>query len=260
MAEEEKNKGRVTRVLQTLTDKKKTGKEKIGGFLWEVFIIIVAVNITLWFHNWNKERQEKELEKIFLIGTRSDLEIVKRSLTNSVTYTQPTRDYYDSVWVQINERRIDKVFIDSYSYQLTNTNYVAFDNSRFESFKSSGYLRLIKNDTLSGGLTYLYTVSLPWQENADRLIYDERRRDGITYIGSKAQIDSSGRVIVSNLLHLPEVKFQIYWQRNMLHERARQKQGEAQEVEKVITMIDRELETRFMYKNSALVKTEINTE
>ena len=248
MAEGEKIRKHAKRAIKSLADQERGWKEKLKDFLLDVFIIIVAVNVTLWFHNWNEKRHDRELEKNFLIGIRNDLNHVKGALESSSHFYQSVVAYYDSVWIQTKERRIDKAFVDANSWNLMTTSYFAYDNSRYESFKSSGYLRLIKNDSLSMSITFLYTVILPWQENSDKMVYEDRRRDYITYIGSKARIDASGTRIVSDLLNNPEVRFQIQWQRGMLDERIRQKQETAQAVEEVINAIDRELEKRFKYK------------
>ena len=248
MAEEEKIREHAKHALQTLTDKKRGWKEKLKDFLWEIVIIIIAVNITLWFHSWSEKRNDRELEKNFLVGIRNDLDNVKENLNWSFTYYQPTLDYYDSIWVQINEHRINKAFVDTNSYNLVNTLNFLYDNSRFDNFKSSGYLRLIENDSLSMNITYLYTILLPMQVEADKLVFNERRRDYFTYIGSKAQTDALGRTIVSNLLNFPEVKFLINWQREALEERKSHKKQTIQEIEEVIKKIDRELKTRFKYE------------
>ena len=47
MAEEEKIRQHAKHALQALTDKKRGWKEKLKDFLWEILIIIIAVNITL---------------------------------------------------------------------------------------------------------------------------------------------------------------------------------------------------------------------
>ena len=249
MAEEEKIREHAKQALQGLTDKKKGWREKTKDFLWEVFIIIVAVNVTLWFHNWSDKRHDRELEKNFLIGTRNDLSMVKQTLKDNYSgFYQPTLDYYDSVWVQMNEHRIDKAFVDTNSYILANTSYFTYDNSRFENFKSSGYLRLIENDSLSMYITNLYSVTLPWIASADKMVFDGRWRDFCTYIGSKMPIDSSGGWIVSSMLNAPGVKFHIQSQRDVLESSVRQQQETLQAVEGVITLIDEELKTRFNYE------------
>ena len=248
MAEEEKIREHAKQALLGLTDKKKGWKEKIKDLLWEILIIVVAINLTLWFHNWSDKRHNRELEKDFLIGIKSDLNDIRNLLESEFKDYQPTLDYYDSVWVQINEHRIDKAFVDANSYNLINSMNFRFDNSRFDNFKSSGKLQLIENDSLLRDLTSLYTIFLPMQVEADNVVFNERRRDYITYIASKAQMDSTGNIIVSNLLDIPEVKFQINWQRGALHERKFHKQQAVQEINTVITKIDNELKNRFGYK------------
>jgi len=248
MAEEELIYGHAKQALQSLTNRKKRWNERISDFFWEVFIIIVAVNITLWFHDWSEKRHDRELEKNFLIGTSNDLDMVRSSLDKYSTYYQPTLDYYDSVWVQMNDHRIDTAFVDTYSYLLTNTMYFEYDNSRFESFKFSGYLRLIENPELSEEISSLYTVWLPNRKTNDNTIFDAKRQDFTTYIGSKVSIDSSGKMQVSKLLNNPEVKYQIYAQKFLLQEMKVQKQDLRQRIERLINLIDEELKNRFKYK------------
>ena len=229
MAEEEKIREHAKQALQALTDKKKGWKEKIKDFLWEILIIVVAINLTLWFHNWSDKRLDRELEKDFLIGTRNDMNGIMHELDSGVVRFQPILDYYDSVWTQINEHRIDKAFVDTNSWKLREENYFVYNNSRFESFKSSGYLRLIENHRLSEEITYLYTAILPFQLEADKSVYDKRESELTTYISSKVRMDYEGNMYVSEILNNPEVKNQIYMQGTALYDRRRQKK-------RVITM------------------------
>ena len=249
MAEEEKIREHAKQALQALTDKKKGWKEKIKDFLWEILIIVVAINLTLWFHNWSDKRHDRELEKNFLIGTRADLVVVKQSLEDNIVAFQPALDYVDSVYIQIKEHRIDKAFVDTNSWNFTDYFFVSYNNSRFENFKSSGYLRLIENDSLSMAITGLYTITLPGQITLDNIQNDLATRNFITYVGSKAQTDfSSETMIVSNLLNDSDVQLWILSRKSGLIMRKRQKQATIKEVERVIDKIDRELKSRFGYK------------
>ena len=249
MAEEEKIREHAKYALQDLTDKTKNWKDRIKDFAWEVFIIIVAVNITLWFHSWSEKRHERELEKNFLIGIRSDLNVVNQSLENTIVASQPFLDYADSVYTQIKEYRIDKAFVDANSWNLTNYIFFAYDNSRFENFKSSGYLRLIENDSLSMAITGLYTITLPGEINLDNIQSDLALKNFITYVGSKARIDfSSETMIVSNLLNAPDVQLFILSRKLGLAMRKDQKQETIEKIEGVINKIDRELKRRFNYQ------------
>jgi len=252
MAEEEKIREHAKHALEALTDKKKKWTERLRDFLWEILIIVVAINLTLWFHNWSDKRHDRELEKNFLIGTRNDLNNIKTELDSGMVRFQPTLDYYDNVWTQINEHRIDKAFVDTNSWKLRDANYFTYNNSRFESFKSSGYLRLIENLTLSEEITYLYTAELPFQLEADKSVYDKRDSEFTTYISSKVRLDYKGNMYVSEILNNPEVKNQIFMQGIALYERRRHKKELSLWVERVRDEIDRELKTRFKYE----VKTE----
>jgi len=247
MAEEEKIRGHAKHALQNLVNKKKGWKERLSSFLWEIFIIIVAVNITLWFHSWSEKRHDRKLEKNFLIGTRNDLNIVEGNLKNFEAFFQPVLDYYDSVWIQMNEHRINKKFIDANSSYLFRTAYFFYDNSRYESYKSSGSLRLIENDSLSMKIAFIYTVLFPKREYADQTIFNTRRQFIDTYIGSKARIDSSGIMYVSELLDNPEVRYQMYNQKFILQEMMNQKKEMVQEIDDLIAQIDNELKKRFNY-------------
>jgi len=229
MAEEEKIREHAKQALEALTDKKKKWTERLRDFLWEILIIVVAINLTLWFHNWSDKRLDRELEKDFLIGTRNDMNGIMHELDSGVVRFQPILDYYDSVWTQINEHRIDKAFVDTNSWKLREENYFVYNNSRFESFKSSGYLRLIENHRLSEEITYLYTAILPFQLEADKSVYDKRESELTTYISSKVRMDYEGNMYVSEILNNPEVKNQIYMQGTALYDRRRQKK-------RVITM------------------------
>ena len=247
MAEEEKIREHAKYALQALTDKKRGWKEKLKDFLWEILIIIIAVNITLWFHSWSEKRNDRELEKNFLVGIRNDLDIVFHNLRiDSMTY-QPKLVYYDSICTQIDEHRIDKKYVDANrTNNLLGEQNFSYDNSRFENFKSSGFLRLIKSDSLSMNIASLYTIYFPMIKTMDEYAR-VNGQDLVDYIGTKA-VDSSGNMIVSELLNAPEAKFKIKNRKDLLQERQTVKRYVKQNVEQVISQIDRELKTRFKYE------------
>jgi len=221
----------------------KTGwRHKILGLLEEIAIIIFAVSVTLALHNWNDARNERKMEREFLTGIRSDLKNDVLNVNAAVGDLKYTVNYYNTAWKQIINRKIDAAYIDTNSGQLATTSYFVFDNGRFESFKSSGYLRLIENQTLLKHLTSLYMVSMPFQVHADEMIYGARRDNFNTYIGTKAPVDSNKVVHVSKLLNDPAVKYQIMYYGGYLQERIRQKTELGIQINKMIAEIDKELD------------------
>ena len=59
--------------VNLVKNKSKSIKEKTLEFLEEIAIIIIAVSLTLAFHNWNDRRKEQEIARNFLVGIRQDL-------------------------------------------------------------------------------------------------------------------------------------------------------------------------------------------
>jgi hypothetical protein len=227
--------------VHLITNKEKTWRKKIIELTEEIAIIIFAVSITLAFHNWNDWRNERKMEKDFLTGIRGDLKNEALNLDYAVAGLNETAHYYDTVWQQIVSKKVDTAYIDSNSDQLLNTIYFRFDNGRFESFKSSGYLRLIENQTLLKRLTSLYTSDMPFQVSADDDIYGSRRTDYNTCIGAKAPMDSKKIVHISKMLGDPAVRYHIVYYGTYIHERMRQKKELAKVIRNVIAEIDHEL-------------------
>ena len=241
MAEEKiiKHTGEAARALMK---KNVSWRKKIQEFLFEIFIIVIAVSITLWFHNWNDHLHEKQLVKDFLTGIRQDLKVTVDKLDTDRIAFQPTLDYYDTIWTQIRENRVDRRYMDSGSSNLVNMLGFTFDNSRFESFKSSGNLRLIENQPLMQDITRMFTVILPDLEESDRIVFQERRNQYITYIGTKAPIGPGGNSQISGLVNDPAIRFQIMWQGTLLNEMKGHKIDQVKEIKGLITKIDKELE------------------
>jgi len=239
---EEKIIKHTEKALKIMSNKEKTWLGKIKELTEEVIIIVFAVSITLAFHNWNDERNERKMEREFLAGVSSDLKAEARNLGGSLADLNITANYYDTVWQQIISNKVDAAYIDSNSSQLTNTLFFVFNSGRFEGFKSSGYLRLIENKKLLKHLTDLYIIAMPFQAHADEMVYDSRRTDYNTYIGVKAPMDSKKIVHVSQILNDPAVRHQIVYYGGYLHERIRQKTQLVESMKKVADEIDKELE------------------
>ena len=131
--------------------------------------------------------------------------------------------------------------MDSASGNLTNMIGFAFDNSRFESFKSSGNLRLIENQPLMQDITRMFTITLPDRQASDQLIFAERRNAYIMYIGSKTPIGPHGNSQISGFVNDPAIRFQIMWQGAILDEMKDQKIKLVKQIRQLLRKIDAEL-------------------
>jgi hypothetical protein len=228
------------KAVHVLKNKKLHWKEKLKELTEEILIIVLAVSLTLFFHNWNDERHEHAMEREFLAGIRDDLKTEADNLESSIKWFQPTIDYYENVWGQITTNKLNPAYIDTNSMFLTNTSYFVFDNGRFEGFKASGYLRLIENKELLKHLITLYTTYMPFEQDADKNVFRTREQDYNTYIGIKGIIDSTG-THVSKIINDPAVRYQIARYAGYFEERKQHKQALVKEIRAMAAEIDKEL-------------------
>jgi len=253
-AEEDKIVEHVKEAVHSLTDRKKSWSKKIGGFFWEILVIVIAVNLTIWFHNWNEKRHERELEKEFLIGARENLVADTVQIRSNINfYKNEILVYYDSVISQIKNNKVYAHYVDSLSFQLINNNTLSYDYSIFQSFSSAGNLRLIENKKLLNAIMNLYSTSLPFSEQNVKLV-TMRRIDGFDkYIGIKTGMDIGVNGVtckLSTIIRQPEVKYQI--QSSGLFIRTMNSQNEwlINQIAAVIHEIDKELKDKFGYTSS----------
>jgi hypothetical protein len=234
--------------VHIVTSKEKKWKEKVKDIFLEIIIIVFAVSITLWFHNWNDRVHEREMEKNFLIGLRNNLKTDTANLDYSITFLQAPISYYENVLKQINENKIDTQYIDNNSSQLINDLYFDNDNGLFESFKSAGNLRLIENQNLLSEITSLYTASYPFVENHEADVFKEREQEYSTYIGSKYGMDSNWNSKLSAHINDPAIKFHIQKYEIYLNAMNDHRKDLLRGVNKVLEDINKELSDRFGVK------------
>lgn len=216
---EEKIIDHTEKAIKAVLSKERKWYEKLKEFLFEILIIVIAVSLTLWLHNLNDRRHEDKQERDFLVGIREDLKRDTSSLNKGIAWSNDVLIYYGRVWEQIYSHNIDARYVDANWDNMLNTSYLSFDYSLFESFESSGNLRLIENKNLLKEITHIYADLMPFIENADKEGFGFRHDNFAQYIGRKAQIDSSGVIHVSKLLDDPAVRYQILSDRQFLEER-----------------------------------------
>jgi hypothetical protein len=231
-------------ILHTVGNKGLTWRAKVKEVVLEICIIVFAVSLTLFLHNWNDGLHERRLAKEFLIGIRQDLKIDSERLVYEINFFKPVIQYYGELRREILENKIDAAYADTNSSKLAEDAHFAFDDGRFESFKSSGYLRLIENQKLSTDLTNLFTVYLPTEVYRDREFFGKRLDDFEKYfIGMRPEInDSSGNIRVSPLLKDPQIKYEIWINYNVFVNKVRQKREVIHKINLLTAEIGAELD------------------
>src|SRR4051812_34516056 len=72
MAEQEVIK-HTKKIYKVWNSKEHSFWQKLKEFLLEVFIIVFAVSLSIWFHNRSEHANQQEDVKQFLLGLKSDL-------------------------------------------------------------------------------------------------------------------------------------------------------------------------------------------
>ena len=242
-AEEEKLLEHAKNAVHALTDKKQKWTKKVGSFLLEILVIVIAVNITIWFHNWNDKKHERQLEKEFLIDIRENLIADTTAIRDNINfYTNIPLVYYDSVQSQLNSNKINAQYIDDYKSQLVNNIVPIYDYGIFQSFSSAGNLRLIENRKLLSDIVSLYSVYLPLSERDIRDMYLWRREGFDKYVGTKiGGVDGK----LSTIIHQPDVKYLIKTGRILIMNINEENERVNKQIVAVINDIDKELKEKF---------------
>jgi hypothetical protein len=251
MAEEEKIMEHAKKAVQSLTTKNKKWKDKLKDFLFEILIIIVAVNITLWFHSWSDRRHDREIEKNFLIDLRQNINDNTGMLNDMINYfTDSMLHYYDTVLVQVKIGKIDTQYINSNSYLLLAAHTSNLDFGLFESFKSAGNLRLIENQNLLTDITNEYSAELPYREEHIERVLDGSFSNFDKYVGRKIGNFNKSLSFSALSMHLNDPDVLYFIQRNdaMIYFLTQNMQATVSRMNRLGSEIDKELEDRFGYK------------
>ena len=155
MAEQEVIK-HTKKIFKVWSNKEHSLWHKLKEFLVEVFIIVFAVTISIWFHNRSEHAHQQEDVKQFLLGLKSDLQKDLEEMKNdrdSYVYQGIIFRYITSM--KLNQHLNDDT-LKKYEVWIYNTTGLNPNNGRFEGFKSAGKIGQIENEDLQNDIMDLY--------------------------------------------------------------------------------------------------------
>lgn len=189
MAEQEVIK-HVKAAVAISRDRTKKLSTKFGDILLEVGIIVFAVSLSIWLHNWSDRTKDREEEKEFLAGLKGDLQADMTEMKGDSTayrMEQKVIGYFLRVGAgeAINNDSIslyrDLLFADAQIYPRT---------SRFEALKGSGRMNIIRNKQLLLDITDLYSKIFPEIQRRNDYVNALRENGLIPFVQSHLQIDA----------------------------------------------------------------------
>lgn len=134
---------------------------KVSELLVEIFIIVFAVTLSIYFHDRSELGHQRHDTREFLLGLKQDLKTdideMKQDKESFMTSKKAFRYITNS---KINEP-LSSDTIQKYYGWIFNTTGLVPNNGRFEGFKSAGKIGTIENRELQNNIMDLYQENLP---------------------------------------------------------------------------------------------------
>jgi hypothetical protein len=134
---------------------------KIADFLLEIFIIVFAITVSVFFHDRSVLKHQRHETREFLLGLRQDLK------TDIVEMNDDKNSFMQSqkAFTYITTRKLNESLnpdtIRYYNGWIFNTTGLVPNSGRFEGFKSAGKMGTIENKELQNNIMDLYQENIP---------------------------------------------------------------------------------------------------
>jgi hypothetical protein len=160
MAEQEIIK-HTEKAIKVLSKKNNSIWHKIKEALYEIAIIVFAVTLSIWFHNWSEHRQEQKQVKEFLLGLKKDIQLdVKVSKIAINLYKG-----FDTVYSYISKSNPAKLPGGDSVQNIMATQHsnitIHFHQSRFNGFLSAGKMNNIEDNNMQLDILNYYQYTIP---------------------------------------------------------------------------------------------------
>ena len=134
---------------------------KVSELLLEIFIIVFAVTVSIYFHDRSELRHQRHETKEFLMGLREDLKTdIEEMNQDKASFMQSKKAFNYIISRKLNES-LNADTIRKYNGWVFNTTGLVPNSGRFEGFKSAGKIGTIENKELQNNIMDLYQENIP---------------------------------------------------------------------------------------------------
>jgi hypothetical protein len=161
MADDEIIKKHTKAAYEALKNQDMDWKHKLKEILLEIIIIVFAVSISIWFHNWSEQLKDHKEEKEFLTSLKKDLQDDKNEMTNDRKgFIRVLKGiyYFEKVGRGLT---LNKDSLNYYQWCFFGSAQINPRISRYEALKGSGKLNIVENTELLKNITELYQKNFP---------------------------------------------------------------------------------------------------
>ncbi len=223
------------KIYKTVKNKDHSFGEKVTEIFIEICIIVFAVSLSIWFHNWSEHRHEQKEVKEFLTGLKDDLqkdiEVIK---TNRQTISELDSNYNALLSLANDKNPNDKT--DSARYKFSVFIPVTRPNiGRYEGFKSSGKIGTIENDSLKEKILIYYQQTIP------NVVYGENFVNSSQLKILDAEMEQLGKGSMRSFMTSPKTQALLNLTRHNFNVNIKAYDNTIKEANDIISEIDKEI-------------------
>jgi hypothetical protein len=219
------------KIYDTAKNKKYTFGKKVKEILIEIFIIVFAVTLSIWFHSWSDHRHEQEEVSEFLRGLKDDLtEDIHMLETNKNVITRLDSNFHFLLSLHNTDKAISDSLISlDFDLRVTRPNI-----GRYEGFKSSGKIGTIENDSLKEKILVFYEQAIP------DLVYGENFVNDLQSKILNLEIDDYSEISIRDFVTSEKMKILLHVATQNFETNIRGYNNVIKKAKTIITRIDKE--------------------
>jgi len=169
---------------------------KAAEFLFEIFIIIFAITVSIYFHDRSVLKHQRHETKEFLLGLKQDLKTDIEEMNQDKSSFMQSEKAFTYIINRKLDESLDRDTIRKYSNWIFNTTGLVPNSGRFEGFKSAGKIGTIEDKELQNNIMDLYQENIPSLINSTNF-YTSKKQMLFEYVhmNRKRLTDSTNNLV-----------------------------------------------------------------
>ena len=154
---------------------------KVAEFLIEIFIIVFAITLSIYFHDRSELSHQRHETKEFLLGLKDDLKTDIEEMNQDKSSFMQSQKAFNYITSRKLNELLNPDSIRYYYGWIFNTTGLVPNSGRFEGFKSSGKIGTIENKELQNNIMDLYQENIPNLINSTNF-YTSKKQNLFEYV------------------------------------------------------------------------------
>lgn len=205
-------------VYSILTEPHRGWKHKLTDVLTEVIVIVFAVSVSIWFHNWSEERRDRKEAREFLTGLREDIKGDEEHLKSSERFYENALRGLTYFSKAAGGTAVNSESSRAYTSDIfLSSTYLQPYIGRYEGLKQSGRFKIIENNDLLNNIIILHEQVFVQINSLNEIYNNSNSNYIIPLLGRHVQMDSLGKVTNrQELLHNSEMRLYMNVQKGLI--------------------------------------------